>query len=108
GGWSLPKIGRFYNGRHHTTVLHSVEKIEKLRNADQAFDALLDVLTAALLSERKMCEADKTVWSAHIELIDAVAARVIHRLKEMPLANRTRIETATVAELTLGGSFADF
>jgi chromosomal replication initiator protein len=22
GGGSLPKIGRFYNGRHHTTVLH--------------------------------------------------------------------------------------
>ena len=28
GGWSLPKIGRFYNGRHHTTVLHAVAKIE--------------------------------------------------------------------------------
>ena len=30
GGWSLPKIGRFYNGRHHTTVLHAVAKIESL------------------------------------------------------------------------------
>jgi hypothetical protein len=32
GGWSTPQIGRFYNGRHHTTVLYSIEKIERLRN----------------------------------------------------------------------------
>src|SRR6516225_6140577 len=51
GGWSLPKIGRFYNGRHHTTVLHAITKIEKLRKTDHTFDALLDVLTATLLSE---------------------------------------------------------
>jgi hypothetical protein len=75
GGWSLPKIGRFCNGCHHTTVLHAIAKIARLRKADQAFDSLLDVLTAALLSEGKMCEADKTVSSAHIELIGAVAER---------------------------------
>jgi hypothetical protein len=89
GGWSLPKIGRFYNGRHHTTVLHAITKIERLRKTDQAFDALLDVLTAALVSEGKMCETDKTVSSAHTELIDAIAARVIHRLREMPIDDRT-------------------
>jgi chromosomal replication initiation ATPase DnaA len=26
GGWSLGKIGRFYNGRHHPTVLHAIGK----------------------------------------------------------------------------------
>ena len=31
GGWSTTRIGRFYNGRHHTTVLHAIEKIERLR-----------------------------------------------------------------------------
>ena len=67
---------------------------------------MLDVLTA-LLSEAKMCEADKTVSLAHIELIDAVAARVIHRLKEMPTLDITRIEAPTMAELVLGGSFSD-
>jgi len=50
GGWSLPKIGRFYNGRHHTTVLHAIAKIERLRKRDESFDALLDVLTATLTS----------------------------------------------------------
>jgi chromosomal replication initiation ATPase DnaA len=50
--WRLEssEIGRFYNGRHHTTVLHAIAKIEKLRKTDQAFDAFLDVLTAALAS----------------------------------------------------------
>jgi len=31
GGWSMTKIGRFYNGRHHTTVLHAIRKVERLR-----------------------------------------------------------------------------
>jgi chromosomal replication initiator protein len=31
GGWSTTRIGRFYNGRHHTTVLHAIEKVERLR-----------------------------------------------------------------------------
>src|ERR1043166_3265304 len=53
GGWSLPKIGRYYNGRHHTTVLHAVRKIERLRQGDEALDALLDVLTATLCAEAK-------------------------------------------------------
>src|SRR5258705_7583585 len=48
GGWSLPKIGRFYNGRHHTTVLHSIQRIERLRKSDEATDALIEVLTAEL------------------------------------------------------------
>src|SRR3984885_3629958 len=26
-GWSTTRIGRFYNGRHHTTVLHAIAKI---------------------------------------------------------------------------------
>ena len=28
---SLPEIGRQFGGKHHTTVLHSVEKIDKQR-----------------------------------------------------------------------------
>jgi chromosomal replication initiator protein len=51
GRWSLSQIGRFYNGRHHTTVLHAIQKIESLRRTDEAVDALVDVLTAALSPE---------------------------------------------------------
>jgi chromosomal replication initiator protein len=31
---SLPEIGRAFSGKHHTTVLHSVKKIEALRRTD--------------------------------------------------------------------------
>jgi chromosomal replication initiation ATPase DnaA len=47
-GWSTSKIGRFYNGRHHTTVLHAIDKVERLRQTDGSFDALVEVLTSAL------------------------------------------------------------
>jgi hypothetical protein len=47
----MARIGRFYNGRHHTTVLHAIAKIERLRNEDDAIDALLDVLAGTLSEE---------------------------------------------------------
>ena len=31
---SLPEIGRNFGGKHHTTVLHSIQKIERLRAKD--------------------------------------------------------------------------
>jgi hypothetical protein len=39
GGWSTTKIGRFYNGRHYTTVLHAIRKVERLRAADESVEA---------------------------------------------------------------------
>src|SRR6202011_4714811 len=48
GGWSTTRIGRFYNGRHHSTVLHAIAKVERLRQTDESIDALIEVLTAAL------------------------------------------------------------
>ena len=47
-GWSTTRIGRFYNGRHHTTVLHAIGKIERLRQTDESLDALIEVITAEL------------------------------------------------------------
>lgn len=31
---SLPEIGRAFGGKHHTTVLHSIQKIDQLRHKD--------------------------------------------------------------------------
>jgi chromosomal replication initiator protein len=41
---SLPEIGKKFGGKHHTTVLHSVRKIEKLRENDLDFNKKLNKL----------------------------------------------------------------
>src|ERR1700732_3238438 len=38
---SLPEIGRMFGGKHHTTVLHSVHKIDKLRHKDADLNRLI-------------------------------------------------------------------
>lgn len=38
---SLPEIGRAFGGKHHTTVLHSVQKIEQLRQKDVEVNRML-------------------------------------------------------------------
>ena len=45
---SLPEIGRQFGGKHHTTVLHSVEKITELRKTDKDLNRLLNKLTEIL------------------------------------------------------------
>jgi chromosomal replication initiator protein len=45
---SLPEIGRQFGGKHHTTVLHSVEKIEKSRATDKDLNRLLNKMTEQL------------------------------------------------------------
>ena len=79
-GWSTTRIGRFYNGRHHTTVLHATAKIERLRQTDETLDALLEVLTAALSPTMagQLTQHFERGWSK--ALIDAVADRVIEQI----------------------------
>ncbi len=38
---SFPEIGREFGGKHHTTVMHSVEKIEALTKQDRNFHKLI-------------------------------------------------------------------
>jgi chromosomal replication initiator protein len=41
---SLPEIGKKFGGKHHTTVLHSVRKIEKMREENPDFDKEINSL----------------------------------------------------------------
>jgi hypothetical protein len=85
GGWTMAKIGRFYNGRHHTTVLHSISKIERLRKEDAAVDALLEVLTGTLAQEAPapVKEPKSLNWTK--SFVDLVADRIVEQLNARKL-----------------------
>jgi chromosomal replication initiator protein len=38
---SLPEIGRSFGGKHHSTVIHSIRKVEDLRKRDGNFNSLI-------------------------------------------------------------------
>ena len=42
---SLPEIGRSFGGKHHSTVIHSIRKIDNLRQTDADFNSLINNLT---------------------------------------------------------------
>ena len=45
---SLPEIGRAFGGKHHTTVIHSIHKIEQSRHVDPELNRLLQSLMDSL------------------------------------------------------------
>jgi chromosomal replication initiator protein len=45
---SLPEIGRMFGGKHHTTVLHSVQKIDRERQRDSDLNRLIHSITDSI------------------------------------------------------------
>jgi len=45
---SLPEIGRAFSGKHHTTVLHSIQKIDQLRQRDQDLNSMIHSLVDSI------------------------------------------------------------
>jgi chromosomal replication initiator protein len=45
---SLPQIGKDFGGKHHTTVLHSIRKIESLRKKDIELSAAVNTIVKSL------------------------------------------------------------
>jgi hypothetical protein len=82
GRWSLSQIGKFYNGRHHTTVLHAIAKIEQLRRSDESVDALIEVLTNELAAGPPE-SVPRFRQSTRSALVEAVTTRVMDRLAEL-------------------------
>jgi len=38
---SLPEIGRNFGGKHHSTVIHSIKKVNDMRKRDGNFNNLI-------------------------------------------------------------------
>jgi len=45
---SLPEIGRKFGGKHHTTVIHSIRKIYKMRNENPEFNREINSLISSI------------------------------------------------------------
>ena len=39
---SLPEIGRSFGGKHHSTVIHSIRKVDELRKKNGDFNNLIE------------------------------------------------------------------
>tara|TARA_Y100000590_G_C15461454_1_gene916627 strand:- start:213 stop:935 length:723 start_codon:yes stop_codon:yes gene_type:complete len=50
---SLPEIGRAFSNRDHTTVIHSVKTIEKLRKEDKELNLNIDSLKSKILYNKQ-------------------------------------------------------
>jgi hypothetical protein len=86
GGWSTTAIGRFYNGRDHSTVCYGIQRIEALRENDVDVDALISELKQQLSrggdeancireSDRKLKSISRSTQTLD-QLAELVAERV--------------------------------
>jgi len=41
---SLPEIGRSFGGKHHSTVIHSIRKVEDMRRKNTDFNSLVNTM----------------------------------------------------------------
>lgn len=95
GRWSTTVIGRFYNGRDHSTVCHGIQRIEELRDCNPEIDALLTELKRQLIdssqetTQRKfgqICVPNRlpSLSPSDVEqLADRIADRFACKLKEL-------------------------
>lgn len=98
GGWSTSAIGKFYNGRDHSTVCYALKRVEALRENDPEVDGLL----AALADEIRSVGAEQVIRTERPErtaadgkglflnevfldaLADRLATRIFSRMQGTP------------------------
>ena len=92
GGWSTTRIGRFYNGRDHSTVCHAIKRIQALRDSNADVEGLLSSLIQELTTDQgaelnppsttakaDLCRARDMTWTN--EMLDDLAERIASRLR---------------------------
>ena len=86
GGWSTTAIGRFYNGRDHSTVCYALRRVEALRENDPEVDGLLAALAAEIrgVGAEQLIRAERPERSAadgnHLPFSDAFLDALADRL----------------------------
>jgi hypothetical protein len=90
GGWTTTRIGKFYNGRDHSTVCHSIRRVEVMRDGDPELDALLSSMGNDLRNiEPKVPDHDESRSGGSSSgplfdeiFIDNVVSRIVDRVVE--------------------------
>jgi hypothetical protein len=107
GGWSTTQIGKFYNGRDHSTVCYAIARIRALRIEEQRVDAILNDLTSEIgmrvqsgeIGTRPAQLAPSKAARSLLDdaTLDAIAERIASRL--ISLLNSSQITpTGAAAE----------
>ncbi len=100
GRWTTTIIGRYYNGRDHSTVCHGIQRIEALRERDPDVDALINQLKHQLvglvsevfppseqpLSDEPLTKA--TVDQLAVQIAQQVCAYLEKRMRRLEQAFR--------------------
>jgi len=93
GGWSTTAIGKFYNGRHHTTVLWALRRIGSLRAEHPSIEAILVSLTQEIqcrhLQRQRECMpglsgvTERQLLSTGLDdqFLELLTDQIVHRLK---------------------------
>ena len=111
GGWSTTRIGKFYNGRHHSTVCYALKRIAALRQAHPDIDALLTNLADEIRSapirptsfqkpRARMPRLGRSAGPFDFDFLDALADRIVERLCARTLHGGTGValnENATIS-----------
>ena len=93
-GWSTTAIGKFYNGRDHSTVCYGIQRIEALRESDPEVDTLVTELKQNLAQSSRGPSQPRTESAPALEgrtrglsaweveaIAERVAIRVLERLR---------------------------
>ena len=90
GGWSTTQIGKFYNGRDHSTVCYAIGRIRVLRETDPEVDGLLTILTNELRDRAPATSKPRTPGTVSLSrtvdplveegALDALAERIATKL----------------------------
>ena len=94
GGWSTTQIGKFYNGRDHSTVRYAIARIRTLRQVDEGIDGIVTVLAEEIgaFAEsigcgrflKALAQPNAAALSLDNAFLDAVAERIASRILPRP------------------------
>jgi hypothetical protein len=105
GGWSTTSIGKFYNGRDHSTVCHAIKRVESMRDQNPELDALLSGMGHELRERtpeiQRRAESvrgpNRAADWADDEFLEIVVDRIVDRLWE-----RIERQTSGVMPMLIG------